>query len=102
MANILILGGGFGGLITAEKLVEHIGAGHQVTLVAPNKRFTFYPALVQLAFGKCEPDDIQFDLADKLGELGVRYVQGEMIRVHPVRRKVEIAGDDFNGEIGYD
>jgi sulfide:quinone oxidoreductase len=102
MANILILGGGFGGLVTAEKLVEHVGPGHQITLVAPNRKFTFYPALVQLAFGKCEPNDIQFDLAARLGELGVRYVQGEMIRVHPVRRKVEVAGDDFDGEIAYD
>ena len=102
MANILILGGGFGGLITAEQLAASVGSEHQITLVAPNRKFTFYPALVQLAFGKCEPDDITFDLSAKLNDLGVRYVQGEMVRIHPVRRKVEVAGDDFAGEIGYD
>ena len=89
-------------MIAAEHLVESIGPGHQITLVAPNRRFTFYPALVQLAFGECKPEDISFDLAAKLTELGIRYVQGEMIRIHPVRRKVEVAGDDFTGEIGYD
>ena len=102
MASILILGGGFGGLIVAEQLVASLGSKHQITLVAPNRRFTFFPALVQLAFGKCRPEDIQFDLDEKLRELGVRYVQGEMIRIHPVRRKVEVAGDDFSGEIAYD
>ena len=102
MAGILILGGGFGGLIVAEKLSELLGSDHQITLVAPNREFTFYPALVQLAFGQCEPEDIQFDLDEKLRGLGVRFVQGEMIKIHPVRRKVDVAGDDFSGEIAYD
>lgn len=102
MANILILGGGFGGLITAERLAASLGSSHQITLVAPNRKFTFYPALVQLAFGECEPDDIQFDLAAKLNDLGVHFVQGELIRIDGRRRTAEIAGKDFNGEIGYD
>jgi sulfide:quinone oxidoreductase len=102
MANILILGGGFGGLITAEHLAAEVGSEHKITLVAPNRKFTFYPALVQLAFGECKPEDITFDLSAKLSELGIRYVQGEMIQIHPVRRKAEVAGDDFTGEIGFD
>jgi len=102
MANVLVLGGGFGGLVTAERLAASIGSEHTVTVVAPNRKFTFYPGLVQLAFGRCDPEDITFDLDARLKEVGVRYVQGEMIRIHPVRRRVEVAGEDFNGEIGYD
>ena len=102
MANILILGGGFGGLITAEKLADSLDSSHQITLVSPSRKFTFYPALVQLAFGKCEPDDITFDLSAKLKDLGVRFVQGEMIRINAERHSVEIAGDDFNGRLSYD
>ncbi len=102
MANILILGGGFGGLIAAERLAASLDSTHQITLVAPNRKFTFYPALVHLAFGECEPDDISFDLSAKLKDLGIRYVQGEMIRLYPNRRSAEIAGNDFNGEIAYD
>ncbi len=102
MARILILGGGFAGLVVAEKLAAALDDSHQITLVAPNKNFTFYPALVQLAFGKCESDDIIFDLSARLRELGVRFVQGEMIRIHHGRRKVDVAGEDLDGEIGYD
>ena len=102
MARILILGGGFGGLMAAEQLVEALGPDHQITLVAPNRNFTFYPALVELAFGKCRPEDVQFDLAEKLRILGVRYIQCEMIKIHPIRRRVEVAGDDLNGELAYD
>ena len=102
MANILILGGGFGGLITAERLAANLDSSHQITLVAPNRKFTFYPGLVHLAFEECEADDISFDLGAKLTDLGVRYVQGEMIRIDAQRKKVEVAGEDFSGEIGYD
>lgn len=102
MANILILGGGFGGLITAERLAASLDSTDQITLVAPNQRFTFYPALVHLAFGECEAEDITFDLRAKLADLGVRFVKGEMIRINSQCRAVEIAGDDFNGEITYD
>lgn len=102
MAKILILGGGFGGLITAERLSAALGSEHQITLVAPNQKFTFYPALVQIAFGECEADDIQFDLSAKLNELGVQFVQGELIGVSPARRTAKITGADFDGEIHYD
>lgn len=102
MANILILGGGFGALVTAEHLAASLDSTHQITLVAPNRKFTFYPALVQLAFGMCEPDDIQFDLSEKMLELGIRFVQGEAVGINPQERTVKITGEDFDGEIHYD
>lgn len=102
MANILILGGGFGGLIAAKRLALSLDPSHHVTLIAPNRKFTFYPALVHLAFGECSADDISFDLANTIRDLGIRYIQGEMVRINATRRTVEIAGTDFNGEVGYD
>ncbi len=102
MANILILGGGFGGLVTAERLSDLLDGSHQITLVAPNEKFTFYPALVHLAFGECEAADITFDLKSKLSDLGVRFVQGEMVRINAESRTVQVAGDDFNGEIAHE
>lgn len=102
MANILILGGGFGGLITAEKLSSALGSEHQITLVSNSQKFVFYPALVQVAFGKLAPEDISFDLRKKAGDIGVRFVEGEAIRINLQRRSVYVAGDDFTGDIHYD
>jgi sulfide:quinone oxidoreductase len=102
MANILILGGGFGGLITAERLAATLDRAHQITLVSPSRKFTFYPALVQYAFGECDASDITFDLRTKLEDIGVRFVHGEMLRIHADRRTVEVSGDDLKGEIAYD
>ena len=104
MAKILIIGGGFGGLITAEKLSRSLDleSTHQITLVSPSNKFTFYPALVQLAFGEYEPSDITFDLADKLNYLGIRFVQGKLTKVNPAKREVTVLGDDFDGTLEYD
>ncbi|MFT3744812.1 MAG: FAD-dependent oxidoreductase [Pyrinomonadaceae bacterium] len=102
MANILILGGGFGGLIVAERLAASIGESNQITLVAPARKFTFYPALVHLAFSECEPDDITFDLAIKLQKIGVRYVQGEVVDLDTSARTVKVTGDDISGNLVYD
>jgi sulfide:quinone oxidoreductase len=102
MAKILILGGGFGGLIVAERLASSIDSTHDITVVAPSRKFTFYPGLVHLAFGQCSADDITFDLATKLKGVGVRYIEGEMIELDSAGKKAMIAGDDISGEIHYD
>lgn len=102
MANILILGGGFGGMVTAEKLASELGSEHQITLVSDSRRFIFYPALVRVALGGEEADDIAFDLRAKLRKIGVRFIEGEAIRVNTDRKTVYVAKGDFTGDISYD
>ena len=102
MAKILILGGGFGGLTTAEKLSASLGSEHQITLVSQFPEFIFYPALMHVAFGNLEPDDIKFDLRAKLHDLGVRFVQGEVLSIDSKHHSVKLYGDDFSGDIYYD
>ena len=103
MANVLILGGGFAGVVAAERLAHLLDPSeHQLTLVSRSRRFTFYPALVRLAFGECEPDDISYDLRDAMRTQGVRFVEGTVARVDPTQRHVTVTGADFDGELKYD
>ena len=90
--------------MAAEHLSKSLGASsaHRITLVSPKDKFTFYPALVRLAFGDCEVDDISFDLPEKLNDLNVRFVQGEVIKLNLNLKRVQVTGDDFDGEISYD
>ncbi len=101
MAKILILGGGFGGLIAAERLSKGLGRKHQITVISPRRKFTFYPALVRLAFGECGPRDISFSLTKKLDKLDVRFIEGEVIDIDPKRQRVKVTGDDVDGEFFY-
>lgn len=102
MANILILGGGFGGVVAAEQLAKRLAPEHQITLVSRSRRFTFYPALVRLAFGRAELDDISFDLREAMLSRRVRFIEAEVARVDPFARKAILAGGDMVGEIPYD
>jgi sulfide:quinone oxidoreductase len=102
MARILILGGGFGGVVAAESLVKELSDDHQITLVSRSHRFLFYPALVRLAFGKCEPDDVSFDLRKTMLNRRVNFIEGEVARIDPDERKAIIAHGEVEGSIPYD
>lgn len=102
MANVLILGGGFGGVIAAEYLAKMLATEHQITLVSRSRRFTFYPALVRLAFGKCEAEDISYDLRDAMLDRRVRFIESEVAHVDPHSRMASLHGGDIVGDIKYD
>ena len=78
MARVVIVGGGFGGVVAAESLAKKLGVEHEITVVSRSPKFLFYPALVRLAFGDCEPDDIVFDLREAMLDRKVRFVEGDL------------------------
>jgi NADPH-dependent 2,4-dienoyl-CoA reductase/sulfur reductase-like enzyme len=102
MAKILIVGGGFGGVVAAESLAKGLGNEHQITLVSRSRKFLFYPALVRLAFGRGEPDDVSFDLRDAMLNRRIRFFEGEVARISTDERHVTFAHGDLVGEMPYD
>ena len=102
MAKVLILGGGFSGVVAAERLAEQLGDEHQITLVSRSRNFIFYPALVRLAFGKCRPADVSFDLRHTMLNRRVNFVEAEVAHIDPFERKVNIAHGEIEGKLPYD
>lgn len=102
MARVLILGGGFGGVVAAESLAQQLGDEHEITLVSRDDRFVFYPALVRLAFGKCDPDDVSFDLRRSMLNRRINFIQAEVARINPEDHEVVIAHGDVSGQLPYD
>lgn len=102
MAKVLILGGGFGGVIAAKRLAEQLGDEHQITMVARSRYFVFYPALVKLAFGQCQREDVSFDLRHTMLDRRVNFIEAEVARIDPYERKVTIAHGEVEGKLSYD
>lgn len=102
MAKVLVLGGGFGGVVAAERLAEQLGDEHQITLVSRSRHFVFYPSLVKLAFGKCETKDVSFDLRNAMLDRRVNFIEAEVARIDPAARKVAIAHGEVEGNLPYD
>ena len=102
MAKVLILGGGFGGVVAAERLAEQLSDEHQITLVSHSRKFVFYPALVRLAFGKCQLEDVSFDLRESMLSRRVNFIEAEVARIDPFERRVTIAHGEVEGKLPYD
>lgn len=102
MAKILILGGGFGGVVAAERLAEQLSDEHQITLVSRSRNFIFYPALVRLAFGKCEREDVSFDLRRAMLNRRVNFIEAEVAHIDPFEKQVTIAHGQVQGKLPYD
>ena len=102
MAKVLILGGGFGGVIAAERLARLLNDEHQITLVSRSRNFVFYPALVRLAFGKCAKDDVLFDLRHTMLSRRINFVEAEVAHVDPFDRRITIAHGEVEGTLPYD
>ena len=102
MAKVLILGGGFGGVVAAERLAERLGDEHQITLVSRSRQFVFYPALVRLAFGNSQPADVSFDLRQTMLNRRVNFIEAEVARIDPLQRTVTIAHGEVEGRLPYD
>src|SRR5207249_4190997 len=102
MARVLIVGGGFGGVVAAESLAKKFGRDHEITLVSRSRKFLFYPALVRFAFGKYQVEDISFDLREALLDRRIGFVEGEIARINHHKRHVTFAHGDVVGEMPYD
>jgi len=102
MAKVLILGGGFGGVVAAEHLAEQLGEEHQITLVSRSRQFVFYPALVRLAFEKSRLEDVSFDLRKTLLNRRVNFIEAEVAHIDPLERNVTIAHGQVEGRLPYD
>jgi len=102
MARVVILGGGFGGVVAAERLAEQLSDEHQITLVSRSRNFVFYPALVRLAFGKCEKNDVSFDLRHAMLNRRVNFIEAEVAHIDPFEKEVTIAHGEVEGKLAYD
>ena len=86
--RVLILGGGFGGLLAAQKLKR---APVQVTLLDRRNFHLFQPLLYQVATGSLSPGDIAAPLRSVLSsQKNARVLLGEAADIDPDAKRVTL------------
>ena len=90
----VILGGGVGGLVTANELRKRLGREHRVVLVDREGVHIFWPSLLWLQVGLRKPEKIVRDLAT-LGKKGIEVIKGEVENIDPERKIVHVAGREL-------
>ncbi len=90
----LILGAGLGGLVAAETMRKLLPASDRVIAVDRAERHFFPPSLLWLMVGERKPEDFTRSL-DRLIGRGVEFRHGDVTRIDPQRREVEVAGESL-------
>ena len=90
--TILILGGGVGGLVTANELRRQLPSEHRIILIDRQAKHLHNPSLLWLMLGWREPHQIQADLSKLLGQ-GIDFRQTEILAINPEARKVKVTLD---------
>src|SRR5271166_2243785 len=86
--KVLILGGGFGGLVAAQSLKR---APVDVTLIDRRNFHLFQPLLYQVATGSLSPGEIAAPLRGVLSrQKNVQVLLGEAVDVDPVAKRVTL------------
>jgi len=103
--RIVILGGGFAGVATAERLERRFGGDPSVglTLVSDTNALLFTPMLAEVAASSLEPTHISSPLRTSLRR--TRVVRGRVEKIDLQRRRVLLdsdGGSSRDDEVSYD
>lgn len=85
--QIVVLGGGSGGVVAATKLGRALGADHDVTLIDRRADHVFMPAFLFLMVGQRRPEEITRKLK-RLEKRNIRVLQAEILGIDPGARQV--------------
>ncbi len=95
--TILVLGGGVGGIVSANALWQRLGPDHRIVVVDKQSEHVFTPSLLWVMVGWRRPGQITKDLR-KLLRPGVEMVQAAVQEIDPDGQRVRTS----EGELVYD
>ncbi len=96
--RIVIIGGGTGGTLTANRLRRRLGDTAQITVIDTNDRHLYQPGLLFVPFGLAEPDEIVRSRRAQLHD-GIDFRLAEVDRVETAENLVHLSGSE---QIPYD
>jgi len=85
--TVVILGGGVGGIITANDLRQKLSNEHRVVLVERNAEHAFAPSFLWLMTGDRRPQQVRRPLVQLL-RTGVEFVHGSADGLDLNRRRI--------------
>lgn len=93
----LILGGGFGGIATANTLRQLLPAEHKIVLIEKTATFHLGTTLTWLMLGERTPEQVS-QSRKALRQRGIEVVQTEVLGIEPAKRKVVTGQGTFQGD----
>src|SRR3990167_2253925 len=95
MKQILILGGGIGGLVAANKLRKKLCKEHKIILIDKNDKHVYAPSFLWVMEGKRNAEKIQKPLK-LLRKKGIEFINDKIVKIEPEKNIVKTNKNDFN------
>lgn len=92
--NIVVLGGGSGGIVAASHLGSQLGQDHTVTMIDRRPEHIFQSSFLWMATGKRRPSDITRPLT-AVAKRHVRFVQENVLFIDTDRKRVTTSGGEW-------
>ena len=99
MANIVIVGGGIGGIPAAYEMKDLVGDRHQVTLISDKDTFQFTPSNPWVAVNWRKEDDIQVKLPPIMAKRKINFSAAGVKNVIPTENRLVL---EDGTEVSYD
>jgi sulfide:quinone oxidoreductase len=95
--EVIVLGGGFGGVAAAHRLRERLGDGVGVTLLDRRPTFMMGLRILWAITGRADRAAGTRSL-EALGRHGIRFVHADVTAIDPVRKRAETTAGPFTGD----
>ncbi len=95
--TILILGGGVGGIVTANALRKKLGNEHEIVLVDKRAEYVYTPSLLWVMVGWRKPSQITKNIQQFL-EAGIKFHQASIQEIDTKAEKIRTS----TGDLSYD
>jgi len=92
--TVAVLGGGFGGLVAANRLRKLLPREHRIVLIDRSVRHSFAPAYSAVMLGYRVPGQISRDLR-RLNRRGIEFVAAEITGIDLSRKTVRFDGQEL-------
>lgn len=89
--HVLILGGGTGGTITANRLRRMLPSSIDITVIDSSATHVYQPGLLFVPFGLADADELTRPL-DRQLHRGIEYIRATVDTVDMARKQVRLAG----------
>ncbi len=93
--QIVILGGGSGGVVAATHLGRSLGDRHDVILIDKRPDHLFMPAFLFVMVGERQSNDVSRSLK-LLERRNVKFIQSEVLGIDPSRQEIHVQKESIN------
>ncbi|MEX2049460.1 MAG: FAD/NAD(P)-binding oxidoreductase [Gemmatimonadota bacterium] len=94
-ANVVVLGGGVGGIVAARKLRQRLGREHRIVVVDRSPDHLFQASLLWMMVGDRREDEIRRPL-ERLARHGIEFLQDEVLEIDTAHKLVRTRGSTLD------